>query len=456
MVLVTVRVLPFFVLTVVLICFVTLFVSTLGVRSYSAQRYSSMQMSTTRHSSTISIGRTAGCACSSTGASGLNRDTSRSWVSGGGVGPASGKGASTTVAPAAETPARRKAVWRGPRPTVAASVAGTAADATAGSGSLRSDVVTAATEAIACASSAPTGPASALAIVAPRAAPRFQIAVAVFSIPDHSKPPGLAAHHPAIVTVAHNSASANCRGLAIARLPPFGYPKAGRTAGTRQDGLSADNRFMQGKKAPGNHFPKRCCPNATRVPKRCKTMQARNHYRDRVALWLELPLCLSPKLLQRPTTDAVAERSFDHPMVVRSVIEPQVVRIEFVVDADAQEVVGDAGIEGDRGRRTRRWRWNGRDRPQVLTHHGGGRVRAAQDHVGGGAGGHRRRQYTNEGEQPPHQHLQHRGDAFPRFQMSDEARKFCRDRIAFAVLVRVAQHRGFLDLSFNRVAFRRR
>src|SRR5262252_712142 len=196
MVLVTVRVLPFFVLTVVLICFVTLLVSTLGVRSYSAQRYSSMQVSTTRHSSTISIGRTAGCAsssagCSSTGASGLNRDTSRSWVSG--VGPASGKGASTTGAPAAETPARRKAVWRGPDPTVAASVAG--------AGRSRWDVVTAPTEAIACASSAPTGPASALATAAPSAAPRFQIGVAGVSIPDHSKAP--------IAAVAHNSASAN-------------------------------------------------------------------------------------------------------------------------------------------------------------------------------------------------------------------------------------------------------
>src|SRR5215471_6800361 len=34
--------------------------------------------------------------------------------------------------------------------------------------------------------------------------------------------------------------------------------------------------------------------------------------------------------------------------------------------------------------------------------------------------------------------LQDRGDAFPRFQMSDEARKFCRYRIALTVLVRVA------------------
>src|SRR5215475_6879119 len=155
MVLVTVRVLPFFVLTVVLICFVTLLVSTLGVRSYSAQRYSSMQMSTTRHSSTISIGRTAGCRCSSTGASGLNRDTSRSWVSGGGVGPASGEGASAAGASAAETPARPNVVSRGPGST--ASVAG--------SGSARWDVVTAATEATACASTARSGPASALATV---------------------------------------------------------------------------------------------------------------------------------------------------------------------------------------------------------------------------------------------------------------------------------------------------
>src|SRR5258708_38026264 len=74
MVLVTVRVLPFLFLTVVLICAVTLLVSTLGVRSYSDQRYSSMQMSTTRHSSSGSTARAAEGASSSTG-SGLNRDT---------------------------------------------------------------------------------------------------------------------------------------------------------------------------------------------------------------------------------------------------------------------------------------------------------------------------------------------------------------------------------------------
>src|SRR6266705_3212333 len=116
MVLVTVRVLPF-VLTVVLIRSVTLFVSTLGVRSYSDQRYSSMQISTTRHSSRVSTGRAAGCGYSFSG-SGLNRDTSRTRVSGGGVGRESGKAAST-----AETPARTKAVSRGAGSTVAASAA---------------------------------------------------------------------------------------------------------------------------------------------------------------------------------------------------------------------------------------------------------------------------------------------------------------------------------------------
>src|SRR5262249_31246364 len=126
------------------------------------------------------------------------------------------KGASTTGAPA-ETPARRKADWRGPGSTVAASAAG--------SDSSRWDVVIAPTEAMARANSAPTGPASALAIAAPSAAPRFQIGVAGVSIPDHSKPP--------IAAAAHNSASANRRGLAIARLPRFAYRKARRTAGTR-------------------------------------------------------------------------------------------------------------------------------------------------------------------------------------------------------------------------------
>src|SRR5262245_56473012 len=85
MVLVTVRVLPF-VLTVVLIRTVTLLVSTLGVRSYSDQRYSSMQVSITRHSSSVSNGRAAGCGASSAGAAGLNRDTSCPRVSDGGVG----------------------------------------------------------------------------------------------------------------------------------------------------------------------------------------------------------------------------------------------------------------------------------------------------------------------------------------------------------------------------------
>jgi hypothetical protein len=50
--------------------------------------------------------------------------------------------------------------------------------------------------------------------------------------------------------------------------------------------------------------------------------------------------------------------SFDHQMAVRSVIDPHFVQIEFVVDADAQEIVGDAGIEG-RGPRIRGRRCDG-------------------------------------------------------------------------------------------------
>jgi hypothetical protein len=166
-----------------------------------------MQMSTTKHSSSGSTARAAGCASSSTG-SGLNRDTSGPRFSGASV---------------AETLARPKVVSRASGS--AASLAGAAADASAASPSSRWDVVIAPTEAMARASSAPTGPASALATLASPAAARFQIGVAGVSIPDHSKPP--------IAAAAHNSASANRRGLAIARLPPFGYPKARRTAGTR-------------------------------------------------------------------------------------------------------------------------------------------------------------------------------------------------------------------------------
>src|SRR5260370_12049139 len=227
MVLVTVRVLPF-VLTVVLIRSVTLFVSTLGVRSYSDQRYSSMQMSTTRHSSRVSTGRAAGCGSSFAGSL-LNRDTSRTGVSGGGVGRESGKGASTaslddTGSAAAPSPSE------------------TAGRATAVSGSLRWDVTTAAAEAIARASSAPTRRPSAPEVVASRV--RFQICVAVFSRPDHSRPPTLAAHQPARVTVPPKRTSPNRRGLATRSPPPVRlHRKARRTAGTRQDLLSARNRF---------------------------------------------------------------------------------------------------------------------------------------------------------------------------------------------------------------------
>src|SRR3954453_1077950 len=103
-VLVTVRVLPFFV-TVTLIFSVTVFVSTLAVRSYSDQRYSSMQVWTSRQSLGLSTGCTAGLGYSFTGSEG---DSDASWRR------VSGRSASGT-----------------------ASAAEKAASGTAGSGSLR-------------------------------------------------------------------------------------------------------------------------------------------------------------------------------------------------------------------------------------------------------------------------------------------------------------------------------
>jgi hypothetical protein len=46
-------------------------------------------------------------------------------------------------------------------------------------------------------------------------------------------------------------------------------------------------------------------------------------------------------------------------------VRPEFVRIELVVDADAQEVVGDAGVECRRGCRERCRRWDGPDRSQI-------------------------------------------------------------------------------------------
>ena len=59
-------------------------------------------------------------------------------------------------------------------------------------------------------------------------------------------------------------------------------------------------------------------------------------------------------------TVGVSERSIDRQMAIRSVIDSYFVQIELVVDADAQNVVGDAGIEG-RGPRIRGRRCDGED-----------------------------------------------------------------------------------------------
>src|SRR5262245_12649781 len=218
MVLIMVRVLPFF-LTVSLICSVTLFVSILGVRSYSDQRYSSMQISTTRHSSGVSTGRTVGLGCSSTG-SDVDTDASCARVSGG-VERGSGKGASKAGASAAEGPA----ISGGSGSAVGALLTDTGADATAGSGSLTWDPATAATEAIALAGGALTGsPASALKGAVPRIAPRFPLGVAVLPMPNEPRTPSLAAPQSTRATVPHNITNAiKCRGLNT-QSPPRARP----------------------------------------------------------------------------------------------------------------------------------------------------------------------------------------------------------------------------------------
>src|SRR5215469_10311389 len=105
MVLIIVRVLPFF-LIVSLVFSSTLFTSILGVRSYSDQRYSSMQISTTRHSSGVSTGRTVGFGYSFTG-SDVDRDANCTWGSSGGVGAETTRGVSETGASAAGTAVAR-------------------------------------------------------------------------------------------------------------------------------------------------------------------------------------------------------------------------------------------------------------------------------------------------------------------------------------------------------------
>src|SRR5262245_39801652 len=158
--------------------------------------------------------------------------------------------------------------------TVAASGAGAAADATAGSDRLRWELIPAVREALAGVIAAPMDPASALEAVAPRAATRFQIVVAVFSMLDQSKPPSPAALQPAKVTVPHNSTSANCRRLPIARLPPFGYRKVRRTAPAHDRSIVTSQLPQARQERRGSSFFKNVLPKynrwRTRPPSGCR------------------------------------------------------------------------------------------------------------------------------------------------------------------------------------------
>ena len=104
--------------------------------------------------------------------------------------------------------------------------------------------------------------------------------------------------------------------------PPFGYRKARRTAGTRQDDCPLTRGSCKARKLRVIIFQKRCCANATRVPKRCKTCKLEVITAIGWPSGLDCPCVSRRKLLQRQTTDVVSGRSFGHATAVRSVIDP--------------------------------------------------------------------------------------------------------------------------------------
>src|SRR5260370_38254525 len=105
-VLVTVRVLPFF-LTVTFVRSGTLMVSTFGARWYTDQRYWSMHISITKHSSRVSTERTASFGRSCSGSDVLAAATCTGDVSGGSIGLGPGKAASAIATSLTKTPASR-------------------------------------------------------------------------------------------------------------------------------------------------------------------------------------------------------------------------------------------------------------------------------------------------------------------------------------------------------------
>src|SRR5262249_29621590 len=105
-VLVTVRVLPFF-LTVTFIFSGTLMVSTFGARWYTDQRYWSTQVSVKRHSSGVSTELTAPLPCTGSGV--LADSTCPDGIAGRAIGRGSGKAASIATL-VTETPSSPIAV----------------------------------------------------------------------------------------------------------------------------------------------------------------------------------------------------------------------------------------------------------------------------------------------------------------------------------------------------------
>src|SRR3954467_13552195 len=149
-----------------------------------------MQVSTTRHLSGVSIGRTAEFGYSFSG-SDATADATCTRVSGG-----SGS-------------------------TIGTSATETAGSTPAGSGGSRGNVATAATEFIATDSNAVTDVGAALTDAAAAVAGFFLINVTVFSIPDEPTPPTTAAPQPARATVPLNAAKTANRAGSITSPSPI-------------------------------------------------------------------------------------------------------------------------------------------------------------------------------------------------------------------------------------------
>src|SRR5258708_27830418 len=246
--LVTVTVLPFL-LTVTFLRSCTLMVSSLGVRWYSAQRYRSTQMSTTRHSSRISMELAASLTSFGAGSGVLAVATCTGGDSGGGICDEFGNAASTIDSGSSEAGVMSVAV-----PVTDSAAVATSALATSALAPVALSIAVAFGEAASSASAVRDGARRSSIGTAPE-----------FSILAVAKPGSRSTTQPARTTVPHNAAAtfADRRGLIIWS-PPKAPPEPCCTAKHATGLIFRINMDAQWRKLQVINFLTECCPNATR------------------------------------------------------------------------------------------------------------------------------------------------------------------------------------------------